>query len=103
MLPIATRLQCLFIGRGALAPWLRNLIGPGCFFVSLAEAVARVRYREGAILLRRELNPVGHAIMCRRRWRAWSSLRRRHRSNGHDGLRVIDGVGDEHSRLRVLL
>src|SRR5436190_18371164 len=72
-------------------------------FVGLTETVSCVRYRECSVLLRNYLDPVRRAVMCRRRRRAWPWRRSFYRSDGHGCERLIEGVGDEHSRHRVLL
>jgi hypothetical protein len=71
--------------------------------VVLTESVPRVRDCERTILLRRQLDPICLAVMDWRGRRTWTELRGRHRSNGHRWLLIINRIGDEHSRHRVLL
>ena len=71
--------------------------------VGLAEAVPRVGHRERTILLRGQFDPVCLAVMDRRGRRTGAGRRSSGRSNGHRRLLIINRIGDEHSRHRVLL
>src|ERR1700680_1121491 len=84
--------------------------------VRLAEAVPGVGDGEGAIHLRGDLHPIGLPVVSWRwrqthsgswvrgwvRVRVWGWLGVQ-RSHGHRRLRVVEQVGDEHSRHGVLL
>ena len=71
--------------------------------VDLAETVPRIRHRKCAIRLRGHFDPVRRPIVLRRWGRGRTWRRRRHRSDRHIRLRVIDIIGDEHARRGVLL
>src|SRR6267154_5781549 len=68
--------------------------------VGLGEAVARVRHRERAILLRGELDPIGFAVVDRCRLKARRRrCRRLDRLNGQGRPVGIHQIGDEHAGL----
>src|SRR5438874_12143695 len=77
---------------------------PGCVSgsrtIGLAEVVAHVRHREGAVLLRGDLEVVRLAVVHRRRRRLLSLRRRIPLPDRDRGVRLIDLVGDERARPR---
>src|SRR5258706_5578997 len=71
--------------------------------IGLGEAVARVGHSERAVLLRRHFDPIGRSIVGGWRRRVGAGRRGGDRLDLHGGQRLVNAVGDEHSRYRVLL
>src|SRR6185369_3318395 len=71
--------------------------------IGLSESVARVGHGKGTVLLRGDLDPIGFAVMGGRGRRIRSRRGSGDRGDGHAGRLVVGGIGNEHSRHRVLL
>src|SRR5450631_593229 len=86
-----------------VAGWSSPLVSEYDCSIRLAESVPRVGHSEGTVLLRRDFDPIGFAVVGGRGRGAGSGSRSGDGGNGHGGGLVVGRIRDEHSGHRIFL